>query len=814
MHARRDFGLARHYPSFTTLVCLVLVLVAFSPPAAAQTWEIEVVANGKAFRGMSDRSLCLDAEGHPRIAYGDDNLYYASFDGTTWHLEVADPSMGVGAFASMALDGAGNPHISYFSQYRYGQDSDLYYAYRDGAGWHREFVDAEGEVGRRTSLALDGQGRPHICYYDDTNNALKYAYRGDTGWQAEVVDSIGEVAWWSDMRIVSLVVDAAGHAHAGYYRPSGGDLMYATRDDTGWHMEAADTTGVVGAFPSLALDASGLPRIGYQDLTDEGNTQVMYAEYDGAAWHVCQVDTGGALESHVSLALDSSGNPHISNDAYWSVVKYSWRDESGWHTEIAAEGEFVGWFTSLALDASGRAHISHVKHFAEDATAYDLLYTLRGETGWQTQEVDHEGLFGADPCLALDSAGTPHFAYMEGRTLSLGYATMGAAGWYTEIVHPGGQIGLFSSIAMDSSDNPHISYHEFVPGGGLDYARKDAAGWHIEVVDASGWVGPHSSLALDQRERPHISYQDRGWYNLKYAFKGDGGWHVQTVDAAGDVGTYTSIAVDASGCPHISYYDGTNDALKYASWEDAGWEIVTVDASAAVGSYTSLALDADGRAHISYYDGTNSALKYAYWDENGLHVETVDSEGEVGIETSLALDDEGNPHISYLDHGAMHYGLKYAYRGASGWVVQNLASDAADGTSIDLDAPGTPHIAYHSLYRDLKYAHLGGPGSISLSAQVAGSVLQLSWQPVNQVSAYWVYGASNLPWFVPGFAPDYQYRITTLPCSATTWSSSNGVGDPAANWTYLVMAVDAAEQELCRSNRVGEEDFEAEIPQE
>ena len=40
-----------------------------------------------------------------------------------------------------------------------------------------------------------------------------------------------------------------------------------------------------------------------------------------------------------------------------------------------------------------------------------------------------------------------------------------------------------------------------------------------------------------------------------------------------------------------------------------------------------------------------------------------------------------------------------------------------------------------------------------------------------------------------------------------TWSSAIGIGDPNANWTYLVLAVDNAEQELRRSNRVGEQDF-------
>jgi hypothetical protein len=38
------------------------------------------------------------------------------------------------------------------------------------------------------------------------------------------------------------------------------------------------------------------------------------------------------------------------------------------------------------------------------------------------------------------------------------------------------------------------------------------------------------------------------------------------------------------------------------------------------------------------------------------------------------------------------------------------------------------------------------------------------------------------------------------------------VGDPPANWTYLVMAVGASEDELVRSVRVGEFDSTLDLP--
>jgi hypothetical protein len=44
--------------------------------------------------------------------------------------------------------------------------------------WFTHILDAEGFVGRNSSLALDSSVRPHISYFDSTHSALKYASIG------------------------------------------------------------------------------------------------------------------------------------------------------------------------------------------------------------------------------------------------------------------------------------------------------------------------------------------------------------------------------------------------------------------------------------------------------------------------------------------------------------------------------------------------------------------------------------------------------------------------------------------------------------
>jgi hypothetical protein len=70
----------------------------------------------------------------------------------------------------------------------------VHVAAQPGAGtWNITTVDSAGNVGLYTSIALDGNGYPHISYYDSTHEYLKYAYKDASGWHTEVVDSTGSV---------------------------------------------------------------------------------------------------------------------------------------------------------------------------------------------------------------------------------------------------------------------------------------------------------------------------------------------------------------------------------------------------------------------------------------------------------------------------------------------------------------------------------------------------------------------------------------------------------------------------------------------
>jgi hypothetical protein len=373
------------------------------------SWYLETVDTGV---GLS--SLALDTAGRPHIAYDDDPLRYASFDGVSWQIQtVQERGEMVGTYTSLALDTAGRPHIAYCRLVPRAPVQicgGLKYAHQDGSGWHVEAVDSGGNG---ASLALDSAGHPHISYYGSNRTNLRYAYHDGAAWHFETLDTSGSLYLGCD---TSLALDAADHPHIAYCDDAAYGLKYAYHDGTAWHVESL---GEYGFYPSLALGAEDRPRISYcrgSCSVSCGCDGLAYTYYDGSAWQIEMVDGTTGAGSSTSLALDPTGWPQISYQADDSL-RFAYLDTTGWHTATLDSSGGAGWYTSLALDANGWAHISYY-----DADHSNLKYAYWDGIAWQFETADSSAHVGRYTSLALDAAGDPHISYYDNARYDLLYS--------------------------------------------------------------------------------------------------------------------------------------------------------------------------------------------------------------------------------------------------------------------------------------------------------------------------------------------------------------------------------------------------------
>ena len=157
------------------------------------------------------------------------------------------------------------------------------YAVKSNDSWSIETVDASG--GMFPSLALDQAGNPHISYYKRVNGDMgivQYATLTDDSWAVEEVDALAlvPISVTGARRVTAIQLDHNNTVHISY-----GDrnvVKYARLVDKTWVTEIVVDFSLddaeLGAQTDLALDADGNPHITYFILTSLGplNGNIQY----------------------------------------------------------------------------------------------------------------------------------------------------------------------------------------------------------------------------------------------------------------------------------------------------------------------------------------------------------------------------------------------------------------------------------------------------------------------------------------------------------------------------------------------------------
>ena len=676
-----------HPMTLTIIFCLLIGLsvpqanrtaAAASDPGDAFNWWIVHADAPLTFNNMTPHSMGITSNGVIHVVYGGDHLYHAWKARGAWYLETVDPAWGVGSFAALAIDSAGNLHVSYIDT----AANRLKYATNRYGSWQVETPRiADGLSASNAAIAVDSANDPHIVFssYDGT---LRYGYfdseYGDWVGPETLASGTGQLNYPGAFAL-AVTLTGVATPHVSFHEhvsASNGTLYYTKRGSSSWTTPLALALGgdSNGDYNDIALNGS-IPHIAASAISS-GLYVVRYTFLDGASWHPAEfvTTTYAAPAAAISLRLVGS-TPTI---AYQDPgVGYNWLNrisDNSWSTEEAvATGATAGSWASFAWFNNN----PYATYYDTATRLFSFKY--KNSTGWQAAFTlatnGHE--VGIEPSLAVDTLGRSHIVYGDFTAMQLLYARYDGASWYRLTVDTGWIYGL-SSLALENNLPKVLYFGGDVVGISVRYTYMLCAPVctfiNPEIVD-SGLTKPlyGPALAINAVTGVHAAYYKNG--SLIYAKRTGATWNKTTIDTSDTANIYgkVSMALDASGAPHLLYHKG--DTLVHAYY-DGTWHKNDIIATGTFGE-ASFRISPQGEKAAAYTEDTGSSynLVYTTWSCSvnpcawvPHTIELIDNDV-----VDLAFDSRGVPHIAYFAGWAGD--LKYAERtGGATWTTKLIDS--------------------------------------------------------------------------------------------------------------------------------------------
>ena len=329
----------------------------YAKVSGTTTLKIEVVDDDGDVGGYT--SIAISTYNTPVISYYDftkSQLKCAIYVSTYWVTTAVDTSPGAGYYTSVKCAPDGKIYISYYNHQTQSLMLAMYVS--QVQQWQIETVDSgNNDLGRYSSLCIDRLGNPHIAYHDSTLFVLKYAsFTASSGWSISTVDASSSVGMYC-----SLTLTDEGSPMISYYDRNLGNLKLAKYTPSmGWKMENVDVEGNVGQHTSIGGYKDKI-YISYYDVEAK---DLKLALHTGNVWVIREIDTSGDVGIYSSLNIDACG-----------VVKIVYYDTTNRNLKLAQsilpvsqitypkaghEYAFLGTISGTAHDFSGY-NVSYVK---------------------------------------------------------------------------------------------------------------------------------------------------------------------------------------------------------------------------------------------------------------------------------------------------------------------------------------------------------------------------------------------------------------------------------------------------------------------
>ncbi len=488
---------------------------------SANAWVFDYIDSCEApdeCRAGEYNSIALDPVSKmPSVAYSytffsEPVLAYGAFNGTTWSFNIIDSA--IPKYIALAIDSTSKAHVTY----QYGGFKYLRQPGPGGDPWTSPYtIDATGGPGEGSSLAVFGV-LAHVVHYDAVTGVLRFVDHERSGWLAPytVATQGAKVG-----KCASLAVDGLGRSHISYFDETHGYLLYARYDGSTLAAKGnIDVSGTASCSSVMAVDPlTNNPVVG---LVKGGN--LYYAAYASNAWQApILVDNITSLSydgyQDFGLAVRPDGKAVFAYRRDDDLVMAT-RDGSGWTVGTVTSG--ITGKISLVLGSGGSPHILF---YLGNQLSHAFTYGV----GWKIEPVADAASNYYGAALAASQNGKLAAVFLASGGWKMHYAertttcdSLSKLCQWTAPVQVDEQCEEYFSLAMDRSGVPHAACMALLSQGmSLHYITRRGSSWSILEVDGGGSVGWYPSLALSPSGKPRISYYDQYNYDLKFALAWD-----------------------------------------------------------------------------------------------------------------------------------------------------------------------------------------------------------------------------------------------------------------------------------------------------